>query len=79
MRALEMSSELSKSEIARLIGVSEKTAEHWLRIMKKDGSVEVASGGGTNRNTTYRLTASGVQEMLPLFGDEADDTEQPMG
>ena len=69
-QALELRGTLSKAELVELTRVSEKTVEHWLRQMKKDGEVEIAQGGRASKNTEYRLTARALQQSLPLADGE---------
>ncbi len=42
---LSLHHELSKSEISDLLGLNPKTAEHWLRTLKAEGSVEPTEPG----------------------------------
>jgi ATP-dependent DNA helicase RecG len=71
IQALELRGVLSKSQIAELISAGDKTVEHWLRELKKSGDVEIAEGGRSVKNTTYRLTAKAMQPAL-LLSDTAD-------
>jgi ATP-dependent DNA helicase RecG len=67
IRALELRDVLSKTDIADLLGVGEKAVEYWLRIMKREGVVEVADGGKTSKLTTYRLTQTALEELSALI------------
>lgn len=73
IQALQLRGTLSKSQIAELIAANDKTVEHWLQQLKKDGWVEVATGGRSARNTAYRLTGRALQPELP--SDDADANE----
>lgn len=64
---LALHSELSKSEISELLGLNPKTAEHWLRTLKGEGSVEPTQPGRGSKHTKYRLSAKAMQDSL--FGD----------
>ena len=64
---LALHRELSKSEISELLGLNPKTAEHWLRTLKGEGSVEPTQPGRGSKHTKYRLSAKAMQESL--FGD----------
>ncbi|WP_418059932.1 ATP-binding protein [Pimelobacter simplex] len=62
---LHLHGRMSKSEISNLLGISAKTAEHWLRILKREGVVEAVDDGRGKRFTTYRV-----------MGTEEDDPGQ---
>ncbi|MFO6451821.1 MULTISPECIES: ATP-binding protein [unclassified Aeromicrobium] len=62
---LGLRGELSKTEISELLGLNPKTAEHWLRTLKAEGSVEPTQPGRGSKHTRYRLSAKARQE--PLF------------
>jgi ATP-dependent DNA helicase RecG len=64
---LALHAELSKSEISELLGLNPKTAEHWLRTLKGEGSVEPTQPGRGSKHTKYRLSAKAMQDSL--FGD----------
>lgn len=64
---LELHKELSKTEISELLALNPKTAEHWLRTLKGEGSVEPTEPGRGNKRTRYRLSGKALQESL--FGD----------
>lgn len=51
---LDLLGEASKAEIAEQLRMNPKSAEHWLRVMKSEGTVE-ATARGTSRATKYRL------------------------
>lgn len=61
---LEVHGELAKSEVSKLLDLSDKSAEHWLRILKADGLVEPNTPGRGSKLTRYRLTAKGAQGAL---------------
>jgi len=65
---LEVYGELSKSEVSNLLGLTSKTAEHWLRTLKNEGLVEPTAPGRGRRDNRYRLTSLGLQR--PLFEDD---------
>jgi len=56
LEALAHLGALSKAEIARVIGANEKTAEHWLGRLKKEGRIEVIGGKTRSKNTKYVLS-----------------------
>jgi predicted ArsR family transcriptional regulator len=56
--------ELSKSEVAELLSLNPKTAEHWLRTLKSEGTVEATEPGRGSKHTRYRLTQSAKQMSL---------------
>ncbi len=53
---LEVHGELSKSDVSNLLGLTSKTAEHWLRTLKNEGLVEPTAPGRGRRDNRYRLT-----------------------
>ncbi|MEV0566737.1 ATP-binding protein [Dactylosporangium sp. NPDC050588] len=55
LEALAHLGELSKAEIAQVIGASEKATEHWLGRLKRDGDIEVTGGKNRSKNTKYVL------------------------
>lgn len=68
---LALHGELSKTGVSERLSLNPKTAEHWLRILKAEGSVEATEPGRGSKNTKYRLTASAMQGSLFEDG-EAD-------
>jgi transposase len=73
--ALVLRTNLSKNQLAELTGASDKTVEHWLRQMKKDGEIEIAQGGRACKNTEYRLSGRGLQGTLPTVEGEPPGDE----
>jgi ATP-dependent DNA helicase RecG len=65
VEALAHWGDLSKAEIAQTIGATEKTAEHWLGRLKRDGEIEVIGGKTRSKNTRYVLSA----QLRLLVGD----------
>lgn len=65
---LEVHGELSKSEVSGLLGLTSKTAEHWLRTLKNEALVEPTSPGRGRRDNRYRLSPLGLRR--PLFEDD---------
>lgn len=65
--------ELSKSEVAELLSLNPKTAEHWLRTLKSEGTIEATEPGRGSKHTRYRLTQSARQ--LSLF-DPSETADQ---
>ena len=58
--------ELSKTEVSELLGFSPKTAEHWLRLLKHEGSVEQTTPGRGHRDNRYRaISHERLFELLP--------------
>jgi ATP-dependent DNA helicase RecG len=55
IEALAQHGDLSKVEIATAIGATDKTAEHWLGRLKREGKVESIGGPGRSKNVRYRL------------------------
>lgn len=53
MNTLSAHGALTKTELAELLGVSPKTIEHWVRVLKREGIISV--DGGRGRHTTYRV------------------------
>ncbi|MFC0526311.1 ATP-binding protein [Phytohabitans kaempferiae] len=66
IEALHLHGTLSKSQIAEVIGASDKATEHWLSRMKKDGEIQASEGKRTSRNTRYSLTDKAMQPELPF-------------
>lgn len=64
---LALHKELSKTEISELLALNPKTAEHWLRTLKGEGSVEPTEPGRGSKHTRYRLSAKAMPDAL--FGD----------
>jgi ATP-dependent DNA helicase RecG len=56
--------ELSKSQVAELLSLNPKTAEHWLRTLKGEGTVEATEPGRGSKHTRYRLTRTAKQMSL---------------
>ncbi|XVV13207.1 ATP-binding protein [Actinoplanes sp. CA-131856] len=71
IEALAHLGDLSKAEIAQTIGASEKTAEHWLGRLKRDGEIEVIGGKTRSKNTRYVLS-----QQLRISFDEAAAPEE---
>ncbi|WP_202868397.1 ATP-binding protein [Kribbella sindirgiensis] len=67
---LALRDELSKTEISELLALNPKTAEHWLRTLKSEGSVEPTEPGRGSKHTRYRLSAKARQESLFTDGDD---------
>ncbi|HSX67044.1 ATP-binding protein [Nocardioides sp.] len=67
---LGLHTELSKAEISELLSLNPKTAEHWLRTLKAEGSVEPTEPGRGSKHTKYRLSAKALQSSL--FEDSED-------
>jgi len=65
---------LSKSQIAELLPLNPKTAEHWLRTLKAEGTVEATEPGRGSRHTRYRLTETARQ--MSLFEPAAADPQE---
>lgn len=61
---LEVHGELSKSEVSNLLGLTTKTAEHWLRTLRIEGLVEPTTPGRGHRDNRYRLTSVALQRSL---------------
>lgn len=53
VNALSAHGALTKAELAELLGVSPKTIEYWVRVLKREGVISV--DGGRGRHTTYRV------------------------
>ncbi|MEU7996181.1 ATP-binding protein [Micromonospora sp. NPDC049060] len=66
IEALTLHGILSKSEIAEIIGASDKTAEHWLSRLKRDGEVEASGGKHKSRHTRYSLSRKALEPQLPF-------------
>lgn len=66
--------DLSKSQIAELLPLNPKTAEHWLRTLKAEGTVEATEPGRGSKHTRYRLTETAKQMSLfePVASDPRD-------
>jgi ATP-dependent DNA helicase RecG len=71
IEALAHLGDLSKAEIAQTIGASEKTAEHWLGRLKRNGEIEVIGGKNRSKNTRYILS-----QQLRLLLEDAETTGQ---
>ena len=56
LEALAHLGDLSKAEIAQVIGATEKTTEHWLGRLKRNGEIEVTGGKTRSKNTRYALS-----------------------
>lgn len=67
---LALRGQLSKSDISELLSLNPKTAEHWLRTLKGEGTVEATQPGRGSKNTRYRLSASALQRSL--FDEELE-------
>ena len=59
--------ELSKADISLLLNLNPKTAEHWIRLLKREGKLEPTEPG-KSKSTRYRLTAetSGQGDLFTL-------------
>lgn len=68
---LALHGELSKSEVSERLSLNPKTAEHWLRTLKSEGSVEATEPGRGSKHTKYRLTAAAMQGTLFDDGEES--------
>lgn len=58
---------LSRAELAEALSLSQKTVEHWLREMRREGLIETQGGRGI-RDTRYRLTSTQMELFRPGSG-----------
>ena len=70
VRLLELHVDLAKSDVSAMLDVSDKTAEHWLRVLKSEGLVQPNTPARGSPLTRYRLTRKALQR--PLVGDDSD-------
>lgn len=63
--------ELSKAEVSEHLTLNPKTAEHWLRTLKSEGTVESTAHGRGSKHTRYRLSANALQGSLLDDFDES--------
>jgi ATP-dependent DNA helicase RecG len=61
---LRVHGDLSKVEVSTRLNINTKTAEHWLRILRREGLIEFTEPGRGTKNTRYKLTARSTQESL---------------
>ncbi|WP_436758479.1 ATP-binding protein [Streptosporangium sp. V21-05] len=68
IEALRLEGMLSKTQLAEILSISPKTAEHWLRTLKKEGKIDSTESGKSSKNMRYKLTGRALQPSL--FDDE---------
>lgn len=61
---LELRGDLSKAEIATLLNLHPKTAEHWLGTLRREGKIQFTEPGRGTKNARYRLTAKARQSEI---------------
>lgn len=60
VKLLRVHGELSKSDVSLILNLNPKTAEHWIRVLKKEGKLEPTEPN-RSKNTRYRLTSSNTE------------------
>jgi ATP-dependent DNA helicase RecG len=58
---LELRGDLSKAEVATLLNINAKTAEHWLGTLRREGKIQFTEPGRGTKNARYRLTDKAQQ------------------
>jgi ATP-dependent DNA helicase RecG len=61
---LELRGDLSKAEVATLLNVNAKTAEHWLGTLRREGEIQFTEPGRGTKNARYRLTDKAQKREL---------------
>jgi ATP-dependent DNA helicase RecG len=56
----------SRAELAEITGLSDKTVSRWLRVLRREGRVQVTTGSPQNQHTRYRRVPE--PEQGTLFG-----------
>ena len=75
MRALAQQQSATIGQLAELAGITQPAATQTVALMKKEGLLQVAPGGGDGRQRVVRLSARGAQ-LLPQLQACWDATKQ---
>jgi ATP-dependent DNA helicase RecG len=65
---LGLRGDLSKVEVATLLNINAKTAEHWLGTLRREGKIQFKEPGRGTKNARYRLTDKAQQ--IEIFDAE---------